>query len=256
MIELLRRRALVAAFHTELAMQISTDADAWAYDVFGGADLGDVRLTNRLVQVAGSLAGSFGASLAAATEDHAAEEGAYRFFRNQEVTAQRIATQGFRSTAALAATATTLLAIEDTTTANYTHSVREELGETGGPEVVTTRGFMVHSVLLVDADSGQTVGLAEQRYWTRDAEQRGRSNDRRKRAYEDKESFKWQHAAEALCALLGDGRMADVISVCDREADIYEYLSTKLRRGERFVVRASADRVPPTARGSLATCGR
>ena len=36
--------------------------------------------------------------------------------------------------------------------------------------------------------------------------------------------------------------MERIISTCDREADVYEYLSFKVEKNERFVVRASWDR--------------
>jgi hypothetical protein len=224
-------------------MQVSSESEMWARETFGTAELGHQRRTKRLLKVATDLANSFGLSLAASTqEDPAALEGAYRLIRNRRVAAESIAAAGFRATAARAALASTLLAIEDTTTTNYEHSAADELGDVGAPKATTTRGFLVHSVLLVDQESGHTVGLAEQRYWTRDPAQHGRAKERRKRAYETKESFKWQSASESVRALLGDERMADVISVCDREADIYEYLSTRLRRRERFIVRASTDR--------------
>ena len=38
------------------------------------------------------------------------------------------------------------------------------------------------------------------------------------------------------------GQMANVISVCDREADIYEYLQYKLTEQQRFVVRSMQSR--------------
>ena len=37
-------------------------------------------------------------------------------------------------------------------------------------------------------------------------------------------------------------KLKDVIFVCDREADIYEYIQYKLRNNQRFIVRATHDR--------------
>jgi hypothetical protein len=135
-----------------------------------------------------------------------------------------------------------VLAIEDTSTLGYSHAVAETLGDLGGPERSVTRGFHVHSVLLVARDSGVTLGLVEQRYWMRKDAGRGKKHRRRQRDYEDKESFKWQASSEALRARFGKESMQRVVSVCDREADIYEYLADKLAHSERFVVRASWDR--------------
>ncbi|MEO7912230.1 MAG: transposase, partial [Roseiflexaceae bacterium] len=59
------------------------DPDAtWALDEFGGADLGDVRRTARLVQLATMLGAQPTASLPAASDDPAALKATYRFFAN------------------------------------------------------------------------------------------------------------------------------------------------------------------------------
>jgi hypothetical protein len=84
---------------------------------------------------------------------------------------------------------------------------------------------------MVDADSGGTIGLAHQQRWIR-----GGSEEE-----EEVESRKWRYASECLADRFGE-RMRYVISVCDREADIYEYLSFKASMGQRFVVRAASDR--------------
>ncbi len=134
-----------------------------------------------------------------------------------------------------------LLAIEDTTTLSYRHSLAKQLGPLGTKADGKSRGFLVHSVLLVDCQSERTVGLIDQQHWSRDAAQHGRRHKRKERAYVDKESFKWQRASEQVAGRLGPD-MERVISVCDRESDVYEYLSYKLEHGQRFVVRASVDR--------------
>ena len=95
----------------------------------------------------------------------------------------------------------------------------------GGRKDTKRRGFFVHSTLAVDAQTGATVGLLDQRYWLRETSKRGQRHQRKKRPYEQKESFKWQETAERLGTLLGQELMPKIISVCDREADIYQYLS-------------------------------
>jgi hypothetical protein len=47
-------------------------------------------------------------------------------------------------------------------------------------------------------NSKRTVGLLEQRRWCRDDASYGKKRARRQRAYEDKESFKWQQASERM----------------------------------------------------------
>lgn len=96
-------------------------------------------------------------------------------------------------------------------------------------------------MLLLDATSEQTVGLIEQTPWCREASSYGKKHQRKKRAYEDKESYKWEQASIQAKARLGD-MMKRTISICDREADLYEYLNYKLQHDQRFVVRAKVDR--------------
>lgn len=218
------------------------DAGVWAEQTFGCSQLGDARRTARLVKLAGALARQVGSSPSRACEgDAAANEGAYRLLRNDAVAPEAIAEGGFAATAELAAEYETLLAVEDTSALSYEHAVVAELGDLGGDARSAKRGFFVHSVLLLDAESGRTVGLIDQERWKRESAARGQRHQRRERAYEDKESIKWQRASERMAKRLG-ARMPRVISVCDREADIYEYLKYKRQVDERFVVRGSWDR--------------
>jgi hypothetical protein len=162
--------------------------------------------------------------------------------RNEAVDPEAIAAGGFKASVAAARECTAVLAVEDTTTLSYAHAVREELGDLGGPSEGHKRGFHVHSVLLLDACSGRTLGLGAQQRWCRDARRRGQRHRRRERRYEDKESFKWQRASQQLRTRMGEETMKRVISVCDREADVFEYLEYKRSQGERFVVRGQWDR--------------
>jgi hypothetical protein len=217
-------------------------SNVWASEVFGGAQLGDARRTERLVTLAGSLAAAAGSSPAAASQNPAELEGAYRFLRNESVDADAVTAAGCRATSGAVAAAATVLAIEDTTTLSYRHQVAEELGDLGGAAKSRSRGYFVHSSLAVDGDTGRTLGLLDQRYWMRQTSKRGQRHKRKQRAYENKESFKWEETAGRIRSLLTSDVMAKVIAVCDREADVYEYLHHKLAHGERFVVRASRDR--------------
>ena len=224
-------------------MFVNTDPAAWAEENFGESELGDKRRRARLVRVAGDVARHAGSSLLKACEgDEAAVEGLYRLLRNEAVEASAIAEGGFRATVRRAAGCGELLAVEDTTSLLYRHSVASELGATTSNLKAVGQGFVVHSVVLLEQESGATVGLVEQRRWVREASEYGKSNARTHRAYEKKESFKWQRAGEAMRSRLGPALSARTISVCDREADVMEYLQWQQSVGGRYVVRAAQDR--------------
>jgi len=215
---------------------------AWAEQVFGRCELGDRRRTARLVRYAAQQAKDASASThTVCLGDETAAEGAYRLLRNAQVAPAAVAEGGFCHTGEVAQGHGALLAVEDSTTLGFPHAVARALGDIGGPAQSQRRGWVVHSVLLVDRETGRTVGLLEQQRWRRDAATRGKYRARKARPYEQKESYKWQQASERIAERLGE-TMARVISVCDREADIYEYLTYKRHRQERFIVRAAWDR--------------
>jgi hypothetical protein len=212
----------------------------WARETFGHAQLGDPRRTQRLLSLATSVATTPGHTLSSSTHSPAEMEGAYRFIRNEQVDANAIADAGFEATAAQAQKHDILLALEDSTSLKYKHaSIGDTLGYMNDKR--PTAGLMVHSVLLFNPVEQSVVGLIEQNRWTRDRAQQGKSKHCKQRDYTSKESYKWEQGSCSMRARLGE-TMRKTISVCDREADIFEYLTHKTQHGERFVVRSSQNR--------------
>lgn len=216
---------------------------AWSNTVFSHCDLGDKRLLNRLIQIGGHLASKVGSCLSSCFKGSNTETvGAYRFIRNESVTPDAIM-EGICASAAIASkNSECLLAIEDTTTLSYLHDVKEELGyitNTDAPN--SAKGFLVHTVILHDPEKSKTIGIIDQNRWVRRSEEYGKHHERSSRPYEEKESFKWEVASNRLAQRMGDD-LKKVISVCDREADIFEYLTYKKAEDQRFIVRAAQDR--------------
>jgi hypothetical protein len=188
------------------------------------------------------MAKQAGSSLAKSCDgDQAALLGSYRLMRNEAVKPEAVRASGFTRVAGLAQSPELLLAVEDATSISYPHAVAAGLGLTGGRQTAKRNGFMVHSVLLLDAQSECTVGLVAQHHWCRDPTSYGKSHTRRQRTYQDRESYKWEHASVATAQCLGPA-MQRTISVCDRESDIYDHLWHKCRNNQRFVVRGQANR--------------
>ncbi|WFQ81378.1 IS4 family transposase [Xenorhabdus sp. SF857] len=212
----------------------------WAKEQFGHAKLGDPRRTARLVNMASDLAQYPGKSVVKSSSSPASMEGAYRFIRNDNISSEDIAEAGFTATANQIERYPLLLALEDTTTLSYQHrSIRNELGHVNQGN--RWRGLLAHSILLFTPDTNEVIGLIEQQRWTRDIKTRGIRRHDLKRPYEDKEGYKWERASRNMALRLGDA-MTNVISVCDREADIYDYLIYKVLNKKRFVVRSMMSR--------------
>ena len=62
----------------------------WNQQEFETLDLGDTRLTDRLIHVAAALSASPQSAIPTVCEDWAATQAAYRLFDNEKVTAERI----------------------------------------------------------------------------------------------------------------------------------------------------------------------
>jgi len=163
-----------------------------------------------LVKLAATLAKEPGKPIVQMTHSPADMEGAYRFVRNENIQAKDIADAGFAATKKKTNDYPLLLALEDTTNLVYSH----------------------HSI---------NDGLIEQSCWTRDIKTRGKKKLRAVTPYKKKESYKWKSASRNMAKRL-HAKIADVISVCDREADIYEYLRYKLDHDQHFVVRSMQSR--------------
>ena len=213
----------------------------WAEALFANAELGDDRRTKRLVRVAQEMSASVDHSIHAASGNPASIEAAYRFIRNQAISHEAIANAGYQYTDKLVAQRPKVLAIQDTTGLSYRHSVCDELGEVNSSNAKRNsakgRTIYAHSTLMLDAESEQVLGLSNQYYWHREAKNNAPTHILQERPLEAKESYKWQRSVETLAERLPS--MSNIIDVCDREADIYDYLAYQCSKLHRFIVRAS-----------------
>ncbi len=136
-----------------------------------------------------------------------------------------------------------IVAASDTSNIEVPHSLRHALGplrhgQKGGSG---KRGVLVHSTVFQSALTGESIGLGDQEYWKRSDEAMSKKNQRHKRAYEEKESFKWEAAIERVCQKFPDF-MRRFIFTMDREGDIYELMTYLFNRSLRYVIRASWNR--------------
>lgn len=218
--------------------QTSSEQD-WALAEFGAADLGDARRRDRLVSLARQLAERPEASLPQALEDGAALKAAYRFFDNADIAHEKILASHVTSSLRRLQGHPLVLAVQDTTSIDYTaHPQTEGLGPLhakGG------WGLHCHGTLAF-TPARLPLGVLGLRLWARDPQQPQRRTTRRKRPIEDKESYKWidsLHAVAALKAQLPDTRL---VSVGDRESDVYEFFTAAQALGVELLTRAAWDR--------------
>ena len=217
----------------------------WAELCFADAKLGDSRRTKRLIKIAEDMANGADKSIVNACLQPEKVEAAYRFIRNEKINPLDIAESGFLKTTQLIDSSPLVLAIQDTTGLTYRHSVCDELGSVNcasdSAKSNKARTMYVHSTLIVDAQKEHVIGLADQIYWHREEKVSGTDSQKQKRSYKEKESHRWVTALENVEKRKGN--LNNVINVCDREADVYEYMSIQKELGNRFVIRAKEKRL-------------
>ena len=124
----------------------------------------------------------------------------------------------------------------------------------GGPINTTADhavGLWMHDTMAFTLE-GVPLGLLDVQCWARDPDKAGSRATRHERAIKDKESIKWLKSFEALCELQRRCPDTELISMGDREADIYELLVRAKRPGSaKLLIRAERTRRMVEEHGSL-----
>jgi hypothetical protein len=198
----------------------------------------DKRLSKRFSLLLDKFVENPGGSILKSLEDWGTAKSAYRFFSNGSITNDLLVKEAVNETAMKAREAGGLTVIaHDTTHVDYSGLEAEGLGRNSTLE--RTKGFLVHSSLAL-TDEGVPLGLLAQSIWTREKAKRLSDKDKRRLAIEDKESGKWIRSFKESMSALPDG--CRCVSVCDREADIYELMCSMKERWHDFVIRSAHDR--------------
>ncbi len=225
---------------TPISLNFSTGAD-WAEAEFGAIDLGDARCSRRLVASFACMLASPGQSIPQCTGSIAAARGFYRLLDNDLLTDTLIFDTHRVGVLRRAhdSGVEVLLAIQDTTTFNFdTRKSLKGLGSIGSNNVESsTSGLLVHSTLLTAADRPQVYGLLGAKIYARDPDKRKSQapGTRNREPIDTKESIRWlesytlaREAQQTLQGLISarnpQAPRPLIVSVGDREADIYELL--------------------------------
>jgi Transposase DNA-binding len=204
---------------------------------FGNAQLGDKRRTARLVKTADLIVQQPGGTLPDKLQSPAALDGLYRLVNQRKVTHASVLQDHREQTLErMRQYEGTVLSIHDTTELDYTgKKVLSKLGQIGKGN---RRGYLCHNTLAVGFESREVLGLANQILFRRPhAPKKESRKSRRQRA--TRESRLWKRGSEALGPRPPDQLWVDV---CDRGADVFEYLDAKHVREECYLVRAAQDR--------------
>jgi hypothetical protein len=205
---------------------------------FGAAVLGDKRRTKRLVLLADRMAQHPGGTLPHKFKDPAMLKALYRLVNAQDVTHEAVlAPHRERTKRCMAEHDGTLLIIHDSTELDYTgKTTLTGLGQIGNGFY---RGYICHNSLVVDPQTREVVGLAQQILHRRPKVKAKRETVKQRRERSSRESRLWLKAVESI-GPAAPGHL--VVDVCDRGGDTFEFMDYERCHGRSFVVRSGKKR--------------
>jgi Domain of unknown function (DUF4338)/Transposase DNA-binding/Transposase Tn5 dimerisation domain len=209
----------------------------WVRREFGGARLGDHRLEQRLLELAGAFFTKPQANIPQACGTPAAAKAAYRFFDHDRVNMDALLEPHHRATIDRMRRESLVLVAQDSSSLRYTmHTEMQGIGPISS-RVDGPQGLMVHSALAFRPD-GLPLGILDLEAWAREATEFGKRSQRNGKPIAAKESFKWIRALTPIGTAAAQCPSTRIIALADREADIFEYLLAARARGLDVVVRA------------------
>jgi len=227
------------------------DTKGWAKNEFETIDLGDDRLNQRLMKISQCFLDSPESPINKACSDWGETKAAYRFFNNDNVNYQDIIQAHAKMTAARSKQENVVLAIQDTTYYNYTsHPETKGLGilsrfKGKHKDDILTKGLCMHTTLGITPE-GLPLGILDQDIYSRE-ELSVEKIALKKKSHnialpiEEKESIRWLNSMKKTVAIF-ERQNKQVVTIADREADIYDLFHLADRMKTHFLIRASQNR--------------
>lgn len=213
--------------------------ESWVEAEIAGSCFRDQRLHRRLGVILSDLAQRPGASVPERSRSVAEAKAAYRFWDNDQVSAdailaghQQATLKRIRETGLK-----TILVVQDTTIVNASH--RAPIKGMGRIGLKSGQGLWVHSSMSVSPE-GVPLGLLGQQTWARAKTETAQRHKRRQKPIEEKESYRWLQAEMGCLAVLPTN--LQTVTITDREGDIYDFFAQPRRQGAEFLVRGTHNR--------------
>lgn len=210
---------------------------SWSEAELAGAEFGDQRLKKRLIKIATEVFKQPLASINQACEDWADAKAAYRFFDNQKVTGAEVLSPHSLRTSERMKGYEVVLSVQDTTEIDYSHHpATTGLGPIGN-HGQKAMGLLLHTSLVFTVE-GLPLGVLAHDVWARPLERR--ETAKRQVPIAEKESYKWIRGLEQTVERSPEN--VTVVTMGDRESDIFEFLLRAEQLGAKYVIRAAQDR--------------
>jgi hypothetical protein len=225
----------------------------WAEEEFGAAKLVDERLNKRLLTVARDFYARPQANVPQACQSRAKIRAAYRFFDHPKTTMDELLQSHYQATVQRISEEKTVLVVQDTTSLNYSaHPLTEAIGPISPKKSKGAIGLLLHDSMAFNV-AGTPLGLLDIQCWARDPKQFGKKALRHQLPIEQKESHKWLKGFDRVSAAQKQCPNTTLVSVADRESDIYELFHLALNNpgNAQLLVRAEHDRLLADGQGRL-----
>lgn len=208
---------------------------------FDGIDLGDQRLNQRSRKLLDTLSADPAASINGSCQGWAETQAAYRFLDNDNIPPEKILAPHQQATRHRIAQHPVVLIAQDTTELDYSEHPPAGAGPLNSEK---QRGFLDHSHIAFTPE-GLCLGIVEVEIWARSDEGFGESKKRQHDPLETKEKFRWLQGYRYASDLQRQIPQTQIISVSDREGDIYELFVEFAKQQEGtadYVIRAGKKR--------------
>jgi hypothetical protein len=213
--------------------------NSWVANEFANAPFSDERMIKRLMQIADGAFSSPASSIPEACQSYSATRAAYRFFNNKKVMPEAILMTHREKTIERMSKHKTVLVVQDTTSLDYrTHSATKGLGNYSNFDGAL--GLKLHTALAV-TEEGIPLGILARKLWARDLKEFGKRHSRDDLHISDKESQRWLDTLNS--SLKHVPQYINTVTVCDREADIYEFFNEAVINQRQLLVRVSQNRL-------------
>ncbi len=223
----------------------------WVENELGTVDLGDHRLNKRCAKILKSFADSPVSPINQACEDWSETKAAYRFFQNGKVKYQEITKGHQQATTIRTDGLKTILAVQDTTYFTYTNHPKTTglcpLSRNKGKhkKEIPTLGLIMHSTLAVDCN-GIPLGVCNQKIYSRPklSEEKKKLKKRTHNnalPIKEKDSYRWIEALEQTVMTFPE-KSKSIVTICDREADMYDLFLRAKELNTHLLVRACQNR--------------
>jgi len=224
----------------------------WAEEELGEVDLKDRRMNKRLLTLAQAFYARPQANIPQACQTRAETKAAYRFLDHPETSMEAVLEPHHQATVVRMSREKVILAVQDTTSLNYSaHPSTENLGPIGYNKDRGI-GLLLHDTMAFSRE-GTPLGLLDVQCWAREGADFGKKKRRHSLPIEQKESFKWLVSFRKIAQRQKECPETMLVSVGDREADVYQLFELALSDpwGPKLLIRAEQDRLLAEDQGHL-----